>query len=888
MASIYGDGSDGDLEVTSGIYNLDLNRKYQFSSVNIHSGATLSTASTTGAVLYISCSGTFTLDGTINVSNRVTYGDNSWEVVIDGDTYDSPGVARGGSGANNGGAPALGFGGGGGGQSIYQVHGGYGGSGGTAPVAGASVTASRSAAGTTQVNGNNGSSSGGGSGSAYVELDQSQSGSTLQAISGAGASAYGARGGSGNVQISGNGVIGGNFTALAGGGGGGGGRAGRAGVHVVIKAKTLILNGTIITSGTSGQKGGDGGSGYQYLVESGVVGSGAFSEGSGGGGGGGGNAGNITLVYQDSLTDVATKTMDGGSAGAGGAGGLSGDAGLAGSAGTVSTTMLIELEAQFTAVPTSGLAPLSVRFTDTSIGSPTSWNWDFGDGGTSTTQNPTHTYATAGAFTVTLTVSNATTIDTASQVIDVVVDVSPNGTAVSVHAGSPTIEHSPPPPPPPADWSALGREDKKEYLYKVYDSAGNFIGVWTDVVDEPQFSQQINTPGTTMTVQLGRSANTTKEVRNLLISQDGKQLITQDGNSLVVTGQTSNTVGEGTDIDLNYNVDIYVQYGGFNNLITQDGTLLVTQDGNQLVVSFGSPLGTRIFSGYIMDYTSSYGDQTGVTVTLSSNGAELSQEVIRSGAVTTVTYNSAPLESIAKSVLDTNPGKMSYDSSSIGVTGVSQTVTFQLNTKLEAIQSVYNQTPDGWYWFGNVADNLLYLKAASTTPDHVFYLGQHIKSVDVKRSIESLVNAVWFVGGQTNPSDPTTTVFHYYEDATSQTAWRKGIDRITDRRYLLTSSMQARAMKEIGKYKGPIFTMPVTISAGHYDIETIYLGQMVGFANFGNFIDGLVLQIVSLSYTPTAVTLQLGQLQDRQVDIVNDIQDGLQNDQFQAIPTQPT
>jgi PKD repeat protein len=48
-----------------------------------------------------------------------------------------------------------------------------------------------------------------------------------------------------------------------------------------------------------------------------------------------------------------------------------------------------------------------VNFVDTSTGSPTSWAWTFGDGGTSTLQNPAHTYAGAGSYVVSLTVSNA-------------------------------------------------------------------------------------------------------------------------------------------------------------------------------------------------------------------------------------------------------------------------------------------------------------------------------------------------------------------------------------------------------------------------------------------------------------------------------------------------
>ena len=47
-------------------------------------------------------------------------------------------------------------------------------------------------------------------------------------------------------------------------------------------------------------------------------------------------------------------------------------------------------EAAFTATPTSGTAPLTVNFTDQSSNTPTSWQWDFGDGGSSAEQNPTH------------------------------------------------------------------------------------------------------------------------------------------------------------------------------------------------------------------------------------------------------------------------------------------------------------------------------------------------------------------------------------------------------------------------------------------------------------------------------------------------------------------
>jgi PKD repeat protein len=85
--------------------------------------------------------------------------------------------------------------------------------------------------------------------------------------------------------------------------------------------------------------------------------------------------------------------------------------------------------ASFDATPTSGSAPLAVAFADTSTGGPTSWAWDFGDGSNASVQNPSHTYAAAGTYTVRLTAANAGGQSTATRTI--------------------TVSEPPPPPPPP-------------------------------------------------------------------------------------------------------------------------------------------------------------------------------------------------------------------------------------------------------------------------------------------------------------------------------------------------------------------------------------------------------------------------------------------------------
>jgi PKD repeat protein len=63
--------------------------------------------------------------------------------------------------------------------------------------------------------------------------------------------------------------------------------------------------------------------------------------------------------------------------------------------------------ANFTATPLSGVAPLEVSVTDTTTQGPTSWLWTFGDGTTSTERHPTHTYAAAGVYNVSLRATNS-------------------------------------------------------------------------------------------------------------------------------------------------------------------------------------------------------------------------------------------------------------------------------------------------------------------------------------------------------------------------------------------------------------------------------------------------------------------------------------------------
>ena len=87
--------------------------------------------------------------------------------------------------------------------------------------------------------------------------------------------------------------------------------------------------------------------------------------------------------------------------------------------------------ADFSGTPLTGEGPLTVQFTDASTGSPGTWAWTFGDGGTSTLQNPSHTF-NPGTWTVALTVTNAVGSNTMTKTdyVDVSVPTAATYTAI--------------------------------------------------------------------------------------------------------------------------------------------------------------------------------------------------------------------------------------------------------------------------------------------------------------------------------------------------------------------------------------------------------------------------------------------------------------------------
>ena len=173
-----------------------------------------------------------------------------------------------------------------------------------------------------------------------------------------------------------------------------------------------------------------------------------------------------------------------------------------------------EVEADFVGAPLTGTVPLTVDFMDHSQGGILNNVWNFGDGGTSTAINASHTYTTAGVYTVTLAVTGAANTHTMTQtsyitVADVpIVDLQlTQSTAGSDPAATPMVG---------------------EMLYFSATAGGTGVQYLWDFGDEPAIVASVATTATGQYVQHAYAAAGTYTVTLTASNSKGEQTTTHE------------------------------------------------------------------------------------------------------------------------------------------------------------------------------------------------------------------------------------------------------------------------------------------------------------------------------------------------------------------------
>lgn len=228
------------------------------------------------------------------------------------------------------------------------------------------------------------------------------------------------------------------------------------------------------------------------------------------------------------------------------------------------------------------------------------------------------------------------------------------------------------------------------------------------------------------------------------------------------------------------------------------------------------------------------------------------------------------------------------------LTGIITTYAFKLNLMSDAIGTIVGLGPENWYAYVDPAQGELYYLPENTVADVTFIKGRHFNELDIQATKENIKNVVYFSGGSLNDG---ANVFVQATNATSLTNNRVGLALISDNRVSTANLGSDAAAEAVGlliaqnylnNNQAEQYITTITVQDKTYDISSLHLGQMVGFSGFGTFVEGLLLQIVGINYSPDQAVLQLGVLPKRTSAAVAIIEGELADLQTVANPNSPT
>lgn len=280
--------------------------------------------------------------------------------------------------------------------------------------------------------------------------------------------------------------------------------------------------------------------------------------------------------------------------------------------------------------------------------------------------------------------------------------------------------------------------------------------------------------------------------------------------------------------------------------------------------------------------------QTNTGAVAAIAGSDMVFTLYQAGTDTTVTLNSYDPSNIIKAALDyaaTKGSRISYTANSIDLTGTSVSATFNANTIAEVIDQAVKLMPADWYYYFDPGLNLVYVKQRPSEVTHFFTLGVDIASGFVEKTIEGLVNDVYFTGG----GDPA--LFKETVDGTSQTTLRRGLEKMSDNRVTDGTTASVLSQTEIDRHSDAIYSgsvIVVDVPTNYYVLEDINPGELIALTGFGSMIDQLEFQVMSVEYQASTVALTLGVLLPRVPERVEILKRQLEQIAAANNPTSPS
>jgi hypothetical protein len=268
------------------------------------------------------------------------------------------------------------------------------------------------------------------------------------------------------------------------------------------------------------------------------------------------------------------------------------------------------------------------------------------------------------------------------------------------------------------------------------------------------------------------------------------------------------------------------------------------------------PSGKCIYTGFISQYSPYIrGAEQGLRVSLLGLVSLLAFDFYKDGSAFTVAHSADDPAVIIKAIIDHANSVfphsvLTYDTggTSVSTVGTNVTYTFEDDKWLGAMENAVNQAGDGWWWLvDHVGEVWLQDKPATAT--HAFTIGKDIELFDGEKTTEEIINStqVRYDGGTEDDTDSTSIAAY----------WQRG-SIISDDRIKNSATAVSRATTEVDGKKDPAKNLRLVVNS-NYNLESIKPGDTCKIKNWklGDELFGDNMQIVSLNYSLDRVELEL-------------------------------
>lgn len=299
--------------------------------------------------------------------------------------------------------------------------------------------------------------------------------------------------------------------------------------------------------------------------------------------------------------------------------------------------------------------------------------------------------------------------------------------------------------------------------------------------------------------------------------------------------------------------------------------------------------GRLIYSGFVNEYEAGIGEQSKVEVRLTGYWVKMARTILKegttiklmtdtsSGLVDTGSATACEIEDVVKKIVDRfraetlNP-VVNYNTGSIETTNQDMTYTFLGSDYAKAIKSCRDFAPANW-WFFVGADNILQFKAKPSTPTHYFVLGKHFKMLNIRHSMEGIINRYVFSNND--------AIQKLYSDTDSSALYDDIWLIETDERVTVQGTADNKGNSKIAEYKDELVTITFDIFDNNfndngYDIESILPGDTCSLLNLDkdtqtSLDDNMI--IVSVQYNKESVEIQVQTKREKIGEFIRELND---------------